>query len=101
MRKGSQTESDREWSTNVPLSLHVLVAKACEVGHEIFSVQEDSDVVSVDLPDRVVETIIIFDKTNVFGFCWFVKRVVTGYQNVIFVVDNELLPKPGNSVLSL
>ena len=55
--------------------------------------------VSVDLPDRIVEAIVVLDKTGVCWFGGFVERVVTSDPPVIFVVGGELFPQPDDSVL--
>ena len=55
--------------------------------------------VSVDLPDRIVEAIVILDQAGVLWFGGFVERVVTGDPPVIFVAGGELFPQPDDSVL--
>jgi len=56
-------------------------------------------VVIVDLPDRIVEAIVVLDQVGVFGFGGFVERVVTGDPPVVFVVGGKLFPQPDDSVL--
>lgn len=77
---------------------HMLVTKVSEIGCECVSIQEQG-VVNIDLPDRFVETIIVFDETGVCWFGGFVERVVTGDPLVIFVVGGELFPQPDDSIL--
>ena len=57
--------------------------------------------VSVNLPDCVVEAIVVFDEAAVFGFGGFVERVVTGDPLVVFVVLRKLCPKPEDTVLEV
>ena len=77
---------------------HILIAEVSEIRREGIPVQKQ-DVVSVDLPDRIVETIVVLDETDVLRFCGFVKRVVAGDPFVVFVVGRELFPQPDDSIL--
>jgi hypothetical protein len=45
-------------------------------------------VVIVDLPDRVVETIVVFDKAEMPGFGKFIERVATCDPSVVFVAGS-------------
>ena len=78
--------------------LDVLVAEVSEIGCKGVSVQEQ-DVVGIDLPDRIVQTIVVFDETDMFWLCGFVEGVVTGDPLVGFVVGGKLFPQPNYSVL--
>ena len=78
--------------------LDVLVAEVSEIGCEGVSVQEQ-DVVGIDLPDRIVQTIVVLDEADMLWLCGLVERVVTGDPLVGFVVGSELFPQPNHSVL--
>ena len=77
---------------------YIVVVEVCEIGCESVSVQEQN-VVDVDAPDRVVETIVVLDEAGVLWFSRFVERIVTGDPFVVFIVGGELFPKPDDPVL--
>ena len=78
--------------------LDILVAEVSEIGCKCIPVQEQC-VMSVDLPYRIVEAIVVLNQADVLWFGGFIERVVTGDPPVILVVGGKLFPQPDHSVL--